>query len=453
MCIDSAVICNSGWTVGGQPPRIASGLLADHFMVIFERYLRTLLIAVLFLTPLIPSNNANHTGGIRALIVWAAVLGLVALAVTRPGASIVKVVKSWPDIAVIGLILWAAILFLLRAPESGLDRGIALAEVLRLAGGAALYFGVRYAITTRRQLRDASVVILAGTILVAVVGIASADPSHEVPAAAAYGNKQLLAAFLVGLLPFAAVSVRCGPSALHRRLAWLAVVTVSVALLLTGNRTSWIAGLAGLAVAEILTRFKSSPAPRSVRRTAIVAIGTAMCIAGILALCNAGGMLRSRTVTWRAAITTSSRLTLWHAAVEMIRQRPIAGWGVGSFAWEAQQFGNGAIEFMPPQQLQRQGPSLSTTAHNEYLQMAAEMGIVGLGLYLAVLVYFFVRCGEFWVRSVFGQRRCFVAAALAAVAAQSLDAVANPGWHYPEVAPMLWLMLGIGLASRRGDKR
>ena len=183
--------------------------------------------------------------------------------------------------------------------------------------------------------------------------------------------------------------------------------------------------------------------------TAIAIVISVGCIVAIIQFTNAGDMLLSRTVSWRAQITASSRLQLWHAAMAMICQRPIAGWGVGSFAWKAWDYGSGAVEFMPPEQLAKLGPSLSTTAHNEYLQMAAEMGIVGAGFYLAVLIQFFVRCGRFLSRGIAGQRQSFAAAALAAAVAQSLDAVANPGWHYGEVAPMLWLMLGLGMAVRR----
>ena len=63
-------------------------------------------------------------------------------------------------------------------------------------------------------------VILAGSVLVAVAGIASAHPSRDIPAAAAYGNKQLLAAFLVGLLPFSLASPFAAPGG-TRGVDWL----------------------------------------------------------------------------------------------------------------------------------------------------------------------------------------------------------------------------------------
>src|SRR5438552_5494956 len=35
----------------------------------------------------------------------------------------------------------------------------------------------------------------------------------------------------------------------------------------------------------------------------------------------------------------------------------------------------------------------------------------------------------------------------AAVAAQCVDALANPGWHFGDVAPVFWTLMGLGVAA------
>jgi uncharacterized repeat protein (TIGR01451 family) len=97
--------------------------------------------------------------------------------------------------------------------------------------------------------------------------------------------------------------------------------------------------------------------------------------------------------------------------------------------------------------IEAHGASLSSTAHNEYLQLAVELGLVGLALYLAVLGGFFY-CGvRLLPQMTGGSRKWLLLAALGAVAAQCVDALGNPGWHFGDVSSLLWLMLGMGTAA------
>ena len=101
------------------------------------------------------------------------------------------------------------------------------------------------------------------------------------------------------------------------------------------------------------------------------------------------------------------RLNLWKSAAELARQRPISGWGLGSYRYESAR------------------PGLVTTtvfAHNVYLQLAAEAGLGALALWLGFL--------GLWARRAFRGsshlppegRLAFAAAAggVASIAAHSL---------------------------------
>jgi O-antigen ligase len=76
----------------------------------------------------------------------------------------------------------------------------------------------------------------------------------------------------------------------------------------------------------------------------------------------------------KTPLYNSDRLELWKAAVSYAAQKPVFGWGPDSLGplYKGDGFSN-------------------TAAHNEYLQLAAELGFPALFLYLAGLSAFFLR--------------------------------------------------------------
>src|SRR5207244_1321590 len=88
----------------------------------------------------------------------------------------------------------------------------------------------------------------------------------------------------------------------------------------------------------------------------------------------ASGVLR-RTVDDQLASSFHWRTEAWTAAYKMFRQRPLMGWGLGSFALFGDRFGAPSFSTAVRAGLP---PSLGETAHNQYVQMLAEMGLIGL---------------------------------------------------------------------------
>ena len=81
------------------------------------------------------------------------------------------------------------------------------------------------------------------------------------------------------------------------------------------------------------------------------------------------------------------RLAHWQAAVEMIRAHPWLGIGFGNYA-----------AAYPAYALIR-WPNPLGHAHNIYLNMAAETGLIGLLLYLLLWIVIGLQTGRAWRRS------------------------------------------------------
>jgi len=159
-----------------------------------------------------------------------------------------------------------------------------------------------------------------------------------------------------------------------------------LALLVTGvvvtrSVTPILALAAGAAAAALLS--KRTP------RVARIAIPVGALAAIVLAV----AMLASRASLPNLNALLSYRLGPWAAAVEMVRDRPLAGFGPGTFAAE---FAPQLVDAELRWQTRLMNPVLTGSyaeAHNDYLQAAAEVGVpatilfaVAIGIVVLLLV-------------------------------------------------------------------
>lgn len=99
------------------------------------------------------------------------------------------------------------------------------------------------------------------------------------------------------------------------------------------------------------------------------------------------------TVTQRALSTfdqkdpsINTRILIWKNTLEMIKNNPWLGSGIGSFKLNYLNYQAGFLRNNPDY---LKYWAHAGEAHNEYLQMAAELGIVGLGIFLSILFIFY----------------------------------------------------------------
>jgi putative inorganic carbon (hco3(-)) transporter len=77
--------------------------------------------------------------------------------------------------------------------------------------------------------------------------------------------------------------------------------------------------------------------------------------------------------TYSDAEATDSRYVLWSAGIRMLQENPLFGVGVGNFK-----------PLAPSYQEERR--KIQAIAHNTYIQLGAELGLAGLGLFFGVLI-------------------------------------------------------------------
>jgi O-antigen ligase len=273
------------------------------------------------------------------------------------------------------LIAWLA-LSLTWAP----DRGRAAAELARWCTGAA---AVLVLLTTVRTLRDARLVIAAlvvGTLLSVAIGLAGGSlgsPATAVETATSTegrlqggaGDPNVLAGYIVPAVALAA-ALRPLLSGAARPLVAPAIALLIVGLGATQSRGGMLAAIVALLAAFVLMRG---------RRMAVAATTVALaCVAVAYLAVEPAALHRIATASEDRG---NGREDLWLVAQRMSADHPIAGVGLDNFPVRSGDYVRepGTLRFVD---LVAERPH---EVHNTYLQLLAETGAIGLGLFAAIV--------------------------------------------------------------------
>ncbi len=172
-----------------------------------------------------------------------------------------------------------------------------------------------------------------------------------------------------------------------RPLYIFAVVLMGIALIMTGSRGAMISFVAEAAFLVIFASFVPGEGARQrgEKRGRIGATfkRVALALALVLALFGGavlfgGGAALSRLVgTVNSDDPTTGRAHFWGATLDIIRAHPLTGSGLGSYGLAYTQYDS------------RNGLLRLEQAHNDYLQLMSDAGIIGVGLGVFFIVALF----------------------------------------------------------------
>ncbi len=237
-------------------------------------------------------------------------------------------------------------------------------------------------------------------------------------------------ALVVGLVVLAGLR---GPRAVARAAVGpLAGALVALVCLLPSMRAAGppqpalaLVGLcAGLALAAIVVRLR--------RWLALTLLGGVLAAGAVGLLATGGEVGGAARAVAKARINLASpdRTGTLHAALGLVTQHPLTGTGPGRahLRWKGQ----------------GHGTQLFAYVHNEYLQVAAELGLVGLVLLALLLVA--IACLLWRARATGGPGATWAGAA-AAAAAFATHSGFDFVWHLPAIVLTVTLLVGAALPA------
>lgn len=171
----------------------------------------------------------------------------------------------------------------------------------------------------------------------------------------------------------------------EKRLLYItAVALMGVALLMSGSRGGMMSFVAMVLFLVVITGLgfagRESEGRSTLRRWALrggLAIVLLVAIIGGAILIGGESSLTRMVDTVNASDPSTGRTQIWKVTIEVIKSHPITGAGLGAF-------GVAYTPFDP-----RNGVNRAEQAHNDYLQILADTGIIGAILGLVFLIALF----------------------------------------------------------------
>jgi O-antigen ligase len=270
----------------------------------------------------------------------------------------------------LALVVWAGASSLWAA-----DAGSTTSDAFRLVQMLFLVFLAFSAIAERGALRLFGWAFIGGAVLTTIVGLSSGRIGSHTSArfGGDFGNPNNLAAVVLPGLALAGFMLIASRRALERRLLAGCGMLLLLTLLLTQSRGGLI-GLGAMCLAALLF---GGPA----RARALVLV--LLVVGGSLAYFTTVASSSARHRATDFSVTQSTgRVDLWSVGWQMSRDHPVRGVGFGNFTVVAPTYLERDLD------LRRSDLILRPTAaqvHNLYLNVLAELGVVGLLVFMGLL--------------------------------------------------------------------
>ena len=266
-------------------------------------------------------------------------------------------------------------------------------EALRWTAGIGLALTLGLGLRRTEMAGQFAVLLLGAMGLIGILSGGSAQGDLTGP----YRDHQLYGSVLLLLLPFSAGTAVSAKSWSWRWGALAALTAGTLCLFLSETRGAWFglaaAGVvfAGLRLKLLFVHQKLSVKALVQQRAAMVppAILFFGLLLGLLSIWLLSSPPDQKTALLARAATLLSldhdaswqtRLQLWRGTARMIEAHPMLGIGLGRYPGVEWHWTHAGGVLMP-----NEHPSLTNQAHSFYGQTAAELGLPGLGLYLAAL--------------------------------------------------------------------
>lgn len=246
-----------------------------------------------------------------------------------------------------------------------------------------------------------------------------------------YWHNQM-AGFLLFLIPlYAALGIENKKR--FFKVFWFFLTLLSaIFLVLTYSRGAWLSFLGSLFLVSLISFSSYRKHLKKIFIVGLLVIALAFLLKPTT-LTNQLQSIPQELFQKTRTVSGTFRVTALQSAFHMTQQHPLFGVGPGVF-------GEAFYSYQTVPWL------YGRHAHNHYMQMASEMGIVGFILYLSLFItLFFV----FWKKrkSFSGKKNVLLLGIMAAITASSLHALMDFDWSITPLYALFWIFVSFSLSQ------
>lgn len=322
-------------------------------------------------------------------------------------------------------------------------------DIVTLVGYGLVFFAAIQILDTEKRRRRLILALIISATAVAGYGIAqyfgfeiwrqSGDPDR---ASSTIGNAVFLGSFLVLILPLAVSRLLAGLNdgeSLKKIILFLFTsLIIFGGIIVTFSRAAWL----GAAVSSLLFLKLKEVNWRRVLPV-IIAVFLIFVIVSIME-----SERRSYTVTNRLASslnlqegTVRTRIIFWKTTLYLITKRPLLGYGPDTM-------GQVYPQYLPLEARAIERAAKIDKAHNDVLQTAATVGLLGAAVYLIIILTFFY--GAVIKKNEKQNSLTFLGLTTGALA---YFLAVQFSFSQVEVATIFWLVVGTAVSYQAGDRR
>lgn len=137
-----------------------------------------------------------------------------------------------------------------------------------------------------------------------------------------------------------------------------------------------------------------------------------------------------------------NRVSIYANTVNMIRHHPFIGVGVNTFSRNYGKYKLDSVE--------KRFPTSDTAyAHNSYLHMAGEIGLLGLGVFFWIMFILFKEAALLYRRSTDEYLKIITISLAACLMAYLINSLTETSFYAPRVVVIFWYLAGFSLALKK----
>jgi O-antigen ligase/Tfp pilus assembly protein PilF len=139
-------------------------------------------------------------------------------------------------------------------------------------------------------------------------------------------------------------------------------------------------------------------------------------------------------------LSINMRLLNWKNTYQMIKDKPFFGLGIGTFKMNYLDY---QAEFLKNNPVYREYWVFPREAHNEYLQIGAELGLLGLGLFMAIILIFYSTVLNFLKKEQNSKNRLVVWGLLTGISCFLIHSLFTFPLHVPALGSAFFTIIGL----------
>ena len=346
---------------------------------------------------------------------------------------------------------------------------ISLTELPLFLAGPLLYFVITNSINDERQINRILEILLIVGSLFGIYGIFQyngidfsfwARNIGRQQVFGLFGNVNYFAEYLIVPLPIAVSLFFASRNKFKKILLLIAILAMGTSLIVTFTRGSYLSfGVSLIFMFFLFLISRGKNFIKNNKKIFIIALVTIIIITFLFVIPNP--LNESDTVISkiksRISITQISqdfsfkrRIATWKFTGMMIKDHPLIGSGIGTFKYNTLRYQAEFFEQGENRSLYPHG--FADKAHNEYLQLWAEIGIVGLGIFIWLIISYFSYGLKILRRIKDGYRQGVIIGLMGAMMAVLVDGIFGFPLHLPATIVLFWLALGLTVAVGLKDE-